>query len=124
MRWLAKEPAFQNQYARAREIQAEYHFEELIEIADDGTNDYVAKRDASGAIVGWRENGEWVNRSRLRVDTRKWAMSKMAPKKYGDKSAIEHSGPGGAPIETRDVSDDVRAKALLAFLTKTGAKLP
>ena len=125
MRWLAKEPAFQNQYARAREIQAEYHFEELIEIADDGTNDYVAKRDASGAIVGWRENGEWVNRSRLRVDTRKWAMSKMAPKKYGDKTQVEHSGTVATVDLARLAENDLRQlENILTIASLPGGDTP
>lgn len=96
MRWLARDEGFREQYTRAREVQAEYLIDEIIEISDDGTNDYVAKRDAEGEIVGWRENGEWSNRSRLRVDARKWAASKLAPKKYGDKSQVEHTGAVGS----------------------------
>ncbi len=41
---------------------------------------------------------EHVQRSRLRVDTRKWLMARMAPKKYGDK--MQHTGEGGGPIRT------------------------
>lgn len=96
MRWLDRDEGFRQQYARAREVQAEYLVDEIIEISDDGTNDYVARRDAENAIVGWRENGEVVNRSRLRVDARKWAASKLAPKKYGDKSQVEHTGAVGS----------------------------
>lgn len=57
--------------------------DEIIEIADDGSNDWM-EREGKAA-----PNGEMVNRSRLRVDTRKWLMSKMAPKKYGDKMSTE-----------------------------------
>jgi hypothetical protein len=90
--------AFGQQYARAREAQAEYLVDEIVEIADDGTNDYMAIRDSEGEIAGWRENGEYIQRSRLRVDARKWAASKLAPKKYGDKQVHEHGGPDGGPI--------------------------
>ena len=38
------------------------------------------------------KNSESVQRSKLRVDTRKWLMSKLAPKKYGEKVDLEHSG--------------------------------
>ncbi len=41
---------------------------------------------------------EHVQRSRLRVDTRKWAAGKLAPKRYGDK--LQHTGEGGGPIRT------------------------
>lgn len=37
------------------------------------------------------------------------------------KEQHEHSGPGGGPIETKDVSDHERARALAAFLAKTKA---
>jgi len=94
----SKNSEFRQQYALAREVQAEHHIDEIVEIADDGTNDYMEKRNADGALVGWTENGENVQRSRLRVDTRKWAASKLAPKKYGDKQVDEHSGPDGGPI--------------------------
>lgn len=98
MRWLSADVKFREQYALAREAQAEYLVDEIIEIADDGTNDYMEKRNADGSLVGWTENGEHIQRSRLRVDTRKWAASKMAPKKYGDKQVHEHGGPNGGPI--------------------------
>jgi hypothetical protein len=98
MRWLSKNPEFRQQYALAREVQAEFHLDEIVEIADDGTNDYMAIRDSEGEITGWRENGEYIQRSRLRVDARKWAASKLAPKKYGDKQVHEHGGPDGGPI--------------------------
>lgn len=94
LRWAAKEP-FSEQYARAREIGYAHMAEELLEIADDGTNDYVERERENGTkhVVF---DAEHVQRSKLRVDTRKWLLSKCLPKVYGDK--IEHSGPGGAPI--------------------------
>jgi hypothetical protein len=98
MRWLAANQKFREQYALAREAQAEYLVDEIVEIADDATNDYMEKRNADGVLIGWAENGENVQRSRLRVDARKWAASKLAPKKYGDKQVHEHGGPDGGPI--------------------------
>jgi hypothetical protein len=121
MNWLGKESTFREQYALAREVQAEYLVDEIVEIADDGVNDYMEKRDAEGKIIGWRENGEFIQRSRLRVDARKWAASKLAPKKYGDKIQNEHAGPDGGPIPIMEVDDATRARALAAFLAKTKA---
>jgi len=78
---------FGERYSAARE--AGYHAiaEEMLEIADDGRNDsYV---DESGNP---RTDNDVVQRSRLRVDTRKWYLAKMLPKVYGDRQAVEHSG--------------------------------
>ena len=121
LRWLEQQESFRSQYARARNIQAEVIFDEMHSIADTTKIGIKTIRKESGVEI---IEADMIEHRRLQIETRKWMLGKMAPKKYGDKTQVEHSGPGGAPIETRDVSDDVRAKALLAFLTKTGAKLP
>jgi hypothetical protein len=65
--------------------------DEILDIADDGSNDYMAitRKDESEA---WQLNGEHIQRSRLRVDTRKWLMAKMKPKVYGDKLDVVSDG--------------------------------
>ncbi|MEN5300484.1 terminase small subunit protein [Brucella sp. TWI559] len=68
-RWLSEHKDFREQYARAREAQMEAMAEDILEIADEGNEDDT-------------------QRAKLRIDARKWLMSKMAPKKYGDKLAI------------------------------------
>jgi hypothetical protein len=95
-RWLAKHETCRQRYARAREIQADTFADEILEIADDARNDWM-RRNAAGN-EGWQQNGEAVQRSRLRVDARKWLASKMAPKKYGDKVTQELTGADGAPL--------------------------
>ncbi len=82
LRWLAdkKKADFREQYVYAREMQADALFDEALEIADDASGDWT--KDKDGKKVVDHEN---IQRSRLRVDTRKWAAGKMAPKKYGDK---------------------------------------
>jgi hypothetical protein len=97
MRWLAEHQEFRDQYAGAREAQADYYAEEIIEIADDGTNDWMERKRDDGTTIEV-ENKEVLNRSRLRVDTRKWLMARMAPKKYGDKITQEHTGEDGGPV--------------------------
>ncbi len=89
-RWLAEQPTFQEQYARAREFQADTLFDEIIDIADDGSNDWM-ERSGKDDEPGWVLHGEHVQRSRLRVDARKWMAGKMRPKKYGDKMQVEGS---------------------------------
>lgn len=73
---------FRDNYALAREIQYQRMADEIIDIADDGLNDYVLANSEEGDIC--RINPEAIGRSRLRVDTRKWFMSKVLPK-FKDK---------------------------------------
>lgn len=82
LRWLAGNESFRIQYARAKELQTEVIEQEMLEIADE------TGRDTIGGDNGPQPNSEWIARSRLRVDTRKWLMSKLAPKKYGEKLEI------------------------------------
>lgn len=96
MRWLAEHAEFRDQYAGAREAQADYYAEEIIEISDDATNDFMKRKN--GDEVEEVENKEVLARSRLRVDTRKWLMARMSPKKYGDKITQEVTGADGSPL--------------------------
>lgn len=89
--WLSRTPTFSEQYTRAREAQAEAMAEDTLEIADDGTNDFKKKTNGDGTTEDVF-NSEHVQRSKLRVDTRKWLMSKLAPKKYGEKLDLNVGG--------------------------------
>jgi len=89
--WLRSNQGFQNQYARAREDQAEFYLDEIMAISDDSRGDTEVRVDSQGNEYD-APNNEWIQRAKLRVDARKWAMSKLAPKKYGDKIGVEHSG--------------------------------
>lgn len=82
-KWLRERPEFLAQYARAKEESADALADEMLDIADDGSNDWMELHHREN--VGWVENGEAMQRSRLRVDTRKWIASKLKPKKYGEK---------------------------------------
>ncbi len=77
----------------AKEFQAEAFAEELIDIADDGSNDWmqVFSKQEPGKAIGWIENGEALRRSTLRVETRKWVMSRLLAKKCGDKLDLNSS---------------------------------
>lgn len=95
-RWLAGDREFQEQYARAMDARATLLAEEILEISDESSGDAVTDPE-TGTV---RMDAEFVARSRLRVDSRKWLAARMAPKKYGDKVTQEISGPGGAPVST------------------------
>jgi hypothetical protein len=97
--WMRVYPEFLQQYTRAKAESADAIFDEMMDIADDGTNDWMEQHDKEGACVGYKVNGEHVQRSRLRIDTRKWALSKLAPKKYGDNLAVNHGVQEGSPLE-------------------------
>lgn len=89
--WIHADEQKANQYARACEFRAESIFEEILEIADDSSNDFTLA-DLGDGIQVEKFNSEHVQRSRLRVDSRKWMLGKMQPKIYGDKIQQEHSG--------------------------------
>jgi hypothetical protein len=69
--WLRIHPEFLEQYTRAKEEQADALAEDMLDIADDGTNDWMERTDKEGQPLGWQINGEHVQRSRLRIETRK-----------------------------------------------------
>ena len=77
--WTQANATFGEQYTRARQIGYQLLADELIEIADDSSGDVIETED------GPKANAEFTARSRLRLDTRKWMLSKMLPKVYGDK---------------------------------------
>lgn len=86
-KWLAENSKFSDMYARAREEQADAIFDEILEIADNGRNDWMERRGEDDA--GWVANGENIQRARLRIDSRKWMAGKLRPRKYGDKLEID-----------------------------------
>lgn len=95
-RWLSEDKAFQEQYTRAREVQADTLFEEMLEIADDARNDWMERNGEENS--GWQFNGEHVQRSKLRLEARKWMAGKLRPKVYGEKSELAVTGQGGGPL--------------------------
>jgi uncharacterized protein YodC (DUF2158 family) len=96
LKWLIDIEGFSAQYAHARELQMELMASEIIEIAEESPM----------MTITFGESGEktcldnaGIQRNRLRVDTRKWLMSKLAPKKYGDRVTQEVTGKDGGPVE-------------------------
>lgn len=90
---LDKAHPFSEQYARAREVQAELLADQLIELADDDSNDVTGELGMPNSVA--------VQRSRLKVDTRKWVASKLLARKYGDSATLKLGGdPDGVPIQS------------------------
>lgn len=96
--WLVDKSDFFQQYARARDIQAEVLFDEILEIADKA--DEVVKSGAEKKSSAYSQN------QRLRVDSRKWYLSKVLPKKFGDKVDVTSDGKAieGNTIVFKDFS--------------------
>jgi hypothetical protein len=100
--WAATDrEGFFAQYAKARESGYHAMADEVLEIADDGTNDWVERSGEDGKVM-YVLNGEHVQRSRLRVDSRKWLLSKALPKIYGDKLAI--GGDDDSPLVIKHIT--------------------
>ena len=118
-KWLREVDGFTDQYEKAKEESADYLVEEMLDIADNGNNDWMEKLGKDGQDIGYQLNGEHVQRSRLRLDTRKWVASKLKAKKYGDKITTEHTGK----VALTDLTDeqlDQKLKALLNAGTTDG----
>ena len=96
--WLQEVPKFLQNYAQAKDRQAERQA-------------YLALQEAMQASD--------AGLGRLRWDARRWHASKLAPKKYGDKTVQEHVGKDDGPIQLENVTDRDRAAALMRLLAET-----
>lgn len=86
-RVLLKDKAIRKLYDEARELGAEAMADDIIDIADETLLDTKKNKDGSYGF-----DHEAINRSRLRVDTRKWLMGKHVAKRFGDKKHHVHEG--------------------------------
>ena len=115
LRWVASKDhqEFREQYAHAREVGLEQMADEILEIADETAFDTIATKD------GYKADNEWIQRSKLRVDARKWILSKQLPKKYGDRTTLA-GDPENPLMEPMD--DTQRAAKLQAILAAAKAR--
>lgn len=97
-RWLGENEPFREQYAQARDAQADTLADEIVDIADGEKGSRPAQDS---------------NRDRLRVDARKWVAAKLKPKKYGDKLDVTS---GNEPVKL----DETAVAARIASLIRTG----
>lgn len=112
--WVLKNhDNFADQYARAKALGIDEIVDEAVEIADTPVEGVIEtdKVNAAGGAYTEVQRRDAIDHRRLRVDTRKWYASKLAPKLYGDKLALEHSGD----INTRSIDDEDRAAKIDAI---------
>jgi hypothetical protein len=93
--WLYKMPEFLDKYTRAREEQADTHFDILTDIADE-TPATVPVYDKEGNQIDIKLDSAYIQWQRQRIDARKWAAMKLKPKKYGDR--VTHAGDDESPV--------------------------
>ena len=92
---------FSAHYAKARDIALDVMADEILEIANTPEIGQTTVSKATGVEI---TEGDMLGHRRLQVDTRKWYLSKLAPKKYGDKQQVELSGK--VTLETLIAGDD------------------
>lgn len=96
-RWYLSTAELQKQYDLACLDREDVYFEDIIEIADASEGDTT---DVDGLNI---LNPEYVQRSKLRIDARKWTLARMNRKKYGDHVTEELTGPNGGPLQIERV---------------------
>lgn len=105
-KWIDEDTEKVKQYERSVELRSELLFDEIIEIADKQGED-VGEDEQGNKVI----NHNIVQRNRLQIDARKWALSKMLPKKFGDKTDITSGGekisaPSSIQVEIVTIKQD------------------
>lgn len=98
-RWMADDPEVETHIARARDLGHEHIAEECMAIADESSRDTIETEN------GPKVNVEWVQRSKLRIDTRLKLLACWNPKRYGNKVALGGDATG-VPIKVQAQSPD------------------
>ena len=117
--WRKNNPKFEAQYIAAREMQAETLFEEMLDIIDDGRNDWEEREKRNGDTY-IALNKEAIARSRARVDVRFRMMESMAAK-YSKKLQVDLKSSDGS-MSPKDMTDDQKASKIAAIMARAAAK--
>lgn len=123
MRWVVDDiDGFAARYARAKSMGIDEFVEETLEIADDGSNDWMKsnKPDAEGYVL----NGEHVQRSKVRIETRRWLAERLEPKKYGAKAGIDLTSSDGTMTPVDASTRAARVAQLMALAQKRASAEP
>ena len=105
-------------YNCARELQAQTFADELIDIADDGSNDWVRRENQRGR-VSYVVDKEHIARSRLRFEARQWVISKILPKTFGDKLQLKHNSAVASPVLIAAMDPIEASKVYQRVMTQT-----
>ncbi|EFF6379721.1 DNA-binding protein [Escherichia coli] len=95
LKWFRDVPEFSTMYARAKEIGFEILADEIIDLADAEEN----------------TDKDQLRRHQLMIDTRKWLLAKLQPRKYGERVTQEIVGnKDEAPVQVAEVSKEEIAR--------------
>ena len=138
--WVEQDPAFAEQYAHARKIGYALLADEIIQLSDK-THEWVTVQelDPDGRPLLDEQgkprlkqvlmplSADVIAHKRVQIDTRKWMLSKMLPKVYGDKVTQEHTGAEGGPIaiaavDLKNLSDEELENMNRLMLKAAGSK--
>jgi len=89
--WLNDDAKLAAEYARAREELIERMAQEVLDLSDSDV----------GMLPDGKKDWAAVQKHKLQVDTRKWLLSKLAPKKYGDR--LELAGDKENPLQVQTI---------------------
>jgi len=111
--WLLKKPDFADQYARAREEQADTLADEIIAIADEQPEIIPVVDKKTGMLIEHKLDGAFLQWQKNRIEARKWTAMKLKPKKYGERVAL--AGDADNPVK---IEAEVQAENLLSAVLK------
>ena len=120
LRWLREKPELRDQYANARDDLMEYWASDILEIADDGSLDTMEGLNRHGDAV-MVPNHANVQRDKLRIDARKWSLSKLKPRVYGDRLEVEHGGEISHKVDITSLSAREKMRRLALFMLEDKA---
>jgi len=103
-KWLGDNSSFSEQYAHAREAQADALFDEILHISNTPVIGEKVKVDAEGKEEVTR--GDMIEHRRLQIDARKWMAGKLRPKKYGDRLDVDLNGNVGFVVGAKPVTEE------------------
>jgi hypothetical protein len=109
--WLSRFPEFREKYECAMMLLGEFWAHEIIEIADDSSRDFIITETGRRAV-----DHENINRSRLKVDARRWLLSKILPKRYGDRVQADVN-VSAEPEALRGMSPEDQKKRVIELLS-------
>lgn len=105
--WCDERPEIAEQYTRARALLLEHHAQQIMDIADTPVEGVTRTTKADGSVE--EKAGDMIEHRRLQIESRKWILSRLLPKRYGDRQHIEHSGSVSIADSLRAAKDGRKA---------------
>lgn len=97
-KWLEVDAELKAMFQAARDAGFDVIAEDCLEIADDARNDWMERQGEDGQGEGFQLNGEHIQRSKLRIETRLKLLAKWDPRRYGEKIDLNHGGTVAANV--------------------------